>query len=151
VSAKAEAAAGGAKVRHVFAAFLLEDYSGRARVYAVVGGKPYDVKEVEVEAGEPVQVRLQVPADATTIRVVVTDEEDYILLDKTVTVPAEPGAPAWLKLTPGLEEWFGVGAEQPGETLTQPVPPELAQLLQQLEQQVHQLEQQAQQLEQQAQ
>jgi len=117
----------------------------------VVGGKPYDVKEVEVEAGEPVQVRLQVPADATTIRVVVTDEEDSVLLDETITAPAEPGAPAWLRLTPGLEKWFGIGAERPGETLTQPVPPELAQLLQQLEQQVRQLEQQVRQLEQQAQ
>ena len=149
---QAQPEAGGAATRDFVFAFTLEGFSGRARVYLVVDGRPFDVKEVKVEEGEPVQVRMQAPAGARTVKVVVADEEDNVLLDKTVALPPPTSRVQWVALTPGLEKWFGVGAQE-GENVSalQGVPPELLAQLQQLVQEQQQLEQLLQQIKQAAQ
>jgi hypothetical protein len=145
---QSQLAAGGVATRDLVFAFRLEGFSGRVRVYLVVDGRPFDVKEVEVEEGEPVQVRMQAPAGAKVVRVVVADEEDNVLLDKTVALPPPTGRVQWVALTPGLEKWFGVGAQEEEVAAGSQVPPELLAQLEQLIQEQQQLEQQVQQVKQ---
>ena len=144
-------AAGGAATRNLVFVFKLKGSSGRDRVYLVADGRLFDVKEVEVKEGEPVQVRVRAPAGARTVRVVVADEEDNVLLDKTVALPPPTEREQWVALTPGLEKWFSVGAQEGEEVAAgsqERVPPELLAQLEQLVQEQQQLEQQVRQVKQ---
>jgi hypothetical protein len=144
-------ATSGVATRNIVFAFKLEGFSGRVRVYLAVGSRLFDVREVEVEEGKPVQVRMRAPAGARMVRVVVADEEDNVLLDKTVALPPPTDEEQRVALTPGLEKWLGVGVQE-GEAvaakLQELVPPEILAQLEQLVQEQQQLEQQVQQVKQ---
>ena len=56
--------------------FAVSGYSGITNIYAVVNGNVASYQRVEVEDGQPIQVRLDVPKDAQYVRIIVTDEKD---------------------------------------------------------------------------
>jgi len=73
----------------VVVGFAVKGYSGIVNIYAVVDGKVASYRRVEIEDGQPVQVRLDIPKDAQYARIIVTDEKDQnVLIDKTVMLPS---------------------------------------------------------------
>lgn len=119
--------------------FAVSGYSGIANIYAVVNGNVASYQRVEVEDGQPIQVRLDVPKDAQYVRVIVTDEKDQnVLIDKTVMLPSNN------KVELGkLDAMFAVGVQNT-EAGSLSVSQQLAQELQELDalkQQVEEIKQ----------
>ena len=125
--------------------FTVKGYSGIANIYAVVDGKVASYRRVEIEDGQPVQVRLDIPKDTQYARIIVTDEKDQnVLIDKTVVLPSNNRVELGK-----LDAMFAVGVQNTETgSLTTGLSQDQQQLLMQLAQELQELDALKQQVEQ---
>jgi len=117
--------------------FAVSGYSGITNIYAVVNGNVASYQRVEVEDGQPIQVRLDVPKDAQYVRIIVTDEKDQnVLIDKTVVLPSNNRVELGK-----LDYMFAVGVQNTeAGSLSTGLSQDQQQLLQQLAQELQELD-----------
>jgi hypothetical protein len=134
-----------ARTKPVIIGFTVTGYSGIVNVYAVIDGNVASFQRVEIEDGQPIQVRLDLPQDTQYARIIVTDEKDQnVFIDKTVVLPSNN------KVELGkLDAMIAVGVQDTQQGgISAGLSQDQQQLLQQLAQELQELDALKQQVEQ---
>ncbi|MCI4408483.1 MAG: hypothetical protein JHC26_05280 [Thermofilum sp.] len=125
------------RTKPVIIGFTVNGYSGIVNVYAVIDGNVASFQRVEIEDGQPIQVRLDLPQDTQYARIIVTDEKDQnVLIDKTVMLPSNN------KIELGkLDTMIAVGVQDTQQGgVSAGLSQDQQQLLQQLAQEIQELD-----------